>query len=445
LLLVVVYYLCSAKTKDMVKDNDISQSKGEKRLNEVKFNLKSIKDRNKLTLISSVFRYGNGNKIVYSTQHKIKPLHWNAKKQRPISSYEFYNELKKELDKVEKEILSIHNQLGSISEDEFKHKLNANLGRVEVEAPGIDQKGFIQILRKRIDENKNEGSKKKLRTGQKLESLLNRILEFTNKEVTFETFTLDWQKNFIKWRYDHTRAKSQNTINKDFETIASILREGYQNELHNNRIFEKKEFKVKRVETSDYALNESDLQKLFDFDFSQNKRLERVRDWFLIACYTSLRWSDFSVMKPEHFKFEGDRTFISKFTEKTNTNILIPINKKCIPLLEKYNYQWIGISEQKFNDYIKEAAKEAELLEKIILRENFKGKPIDVEYQKYEVISSHSGRRTWATINYKKGIPIALLMQVTGHQKESTFKGYVNATNEDYAMALSELMDKEGM
>ncbi|WP_304518147.1 hypothetical protein [Cecembia rubra] len=46
-------------------------------------------------------------------------------------------------------------------------------------------------------------------------------------------------------------------------------------------------------------------------------------------------------------------------------------------------------------------------------------------YPKHELITSHSCRRTFATIFYKK-IPTTILMGITGHVNESTFLKYIN-------------------
>ena len=51
--------------------------------------------------------------------------------------------------------------------------------------------------------------------------------------------------------------------------------------------------------------------------------------------------------------------------------------------------------------------------------------------KKYERISSHTARRSFATNMYKRGYPIYYLMQIIGHKKESTFLNYIKVTNEE--------------
>ena len=50
---------------------------------------------------------------------------------------------------------------------------------------------------------------------------------------------------------------------------------------------------------------------------------------------------------------------------------------------------------------------------------------------KYEYISTHTGRRTFATLHYRI-IDTPDIMRVTGHKKESTFLQYINQNNDDH-------------
>ncbi|MBK8081351.1 MAG: integrase catalytic domain-containing protein [Saprospiraceae bacterium] len=324
----------------MDKDIKIPNGKGKVKTHAVRFNLKSITDKNKTTLISAVFRYDN-QKLVYSTQHKIAPKHWSLRTQLPIILYN--------------------------------------------------------------------------------------LQKFRPGKMNFDSIDLQFQKDYIFWRYEYTKAESQNTINKDFGSIKNILKLSFKEGLHKNTIFNEDDFHVKTAKTSIFALNESEVNRLYSFDFSDNPRLERVRDWFLISCWSALRWSDFSTIKPEHILKDGEDTFLRKKNIKTGTVVFIPVDERLYLMFEKYNFKSIDISNQKFNEYIKEVFEVVGITDNIILDTNFKGKDKEVIKRKCDIVSAHDGRRTWATINYLKGYAIGLLMQVTGHTQESTFLSYVGA------------------
>jgi integrase len=434
---VAVYYLCSAKTKDMDKGNK-PNGKGQIKVPEVKFNLKSLQDKNKPTLISAVFRYHN-QKLVYSTKHKIKPLHWNAKAQKPKAPYEFYNDVVNDLNVISTAIRTIHTESNgdNLTLSDFKTKLDIKLGRIEIE-DCVNEIDFTDYLKTYIRAFEI-GNLAQERTAQKYQTLLNNIQEFKPGAIPFNSIDIKFKKEFIEWRYENSKAKSQNTINKDFGCIKNVLKQAYNEGLHTNTIFRDEGFSVKTVKTSIFALSEYEVNKLHEYDFSNNKRLERVRDWFLISCWSALRWSDFSSISPEHIIKDGVDYFLRKKTIKTGELVFIPIDKRLFNMLEKYGFKSIDISNQKFNDYIKEVFEVAGITDNIILDTNYKGVDKEVTKRKCDVVSAHDGRRTWATINYLNGYPIGLLMQVTGHTMESTFLSYVGASPLDKARKLNEM------
>lgn len=105
------------------------------------------------------------------------------------------------------------------------------------------------------------------------------------------------------------------------------------------------------------VLSEAELERLRTYDFSRNKKLERVRDLFLFACYTAQRWSDITAFRPEQIK---DNTW--EFTSyKTKDFIRVPLVGWCkgaLQILKKYDGNLPNkITQQKFNEYIKEACR----------------------------------------------------------------------------------------
>ena len=425
----------------MDKGNKKPIGKGKSKSHEVRFNLKSILDKNKATLISAVFRYDN-QRLVYSTQHKLEPKKWSSRSQRPLTSYLLYNDVNDDLKQISDAIIKIYSEKKDnlLSTDDFKKRLDIVLGRVKIETETrtID---FIDYLQSHIDSLKS-GNDKKYRTAQKYGTLLINLQKFRPGKIAFESIDMKFKNDFIKWRYEATKASSQNTINKDMECIKSVLKRSYKKKLHTNDIFKDDDFSESRVKTSIFALNESEVNRLYEYDFTDNQRLERVRDWFLISCWSALRWSDFSVLNPEHIIKDGEDFYLNKFNEKTEKEVFVPIDKRLYQMLEKYNFRSIDISNQKFNDYIKEVFEIVGITDLINLRESIKGEMKDISYRKCDIVSAHDGRRTWSSINYLKGYPIGLLMQVTAHEKEETFLSYVGVSALEKARRLNAEMKK---
>ena len=57
-------------------------------------------------------------------------------------------------------------------------------------------------------------------------------------------------------------------------------------------------------------------------------------------------------------------------------------------------------------------------------------------YPKYELVTSHIGRRSFAT-NYYGDIPTSYLIYVTGHSSEIMFLNYIGKSNKDMALELT--------
>ena len=91
--------------------------------------------------------------------------------------------------------------------------------------------------------------------------------------------------------------------------------------------------------------------------------------------------------------------------------------------MKKWNFKLPYLSNSDVNKHIKIACEKANIIEPITLK--------NIVKKKYELISCHSGRRSFATNGYIKRIPTSTLMSITGHKKESTFYNYVQISREE--------------
>ena len=121
----------------------------------------------------------------------------------------------------------------------------------------------------------------------------------------------------------------------------------------------------------------------------------------------------------------------------------VPLSKKVLAILKnrKGNFPY-SISDQKYNDYIKDVCKIAEINEKVkgsiieVNKDKVKRKKSGI-YEKWELVSSHIGRRSFATNNYGK-IPTSLLISATGHSTEKMFLEYIGKSDTQKALQLAE-------
>jgi integrase len=159
------------------------------------------------------------------------------------------------------------------------------------------------------------------------------------------------------------------------------------------------------------------------------KKQESIRDLFIIGCLTGLRYSDYSTLTKENFT--GD--FITKITKKTGKKVVIPMHDYVRKIYKKYDGEISkGLSIQHFNRYIKLICKKVGIKDEIVYNFIRGGKLITEKKQKWELISSHTARRSAATNMYLTGrMKTYEIMAITGHTTEKSFFRYIRVTQDN--------------
>jgi integrase len=172
---------------------------------------------------------------------------------------------------------------------------------------------------------------------------------------------------------------------------------------------------------------------LYNLDLTTEPRLERVRDMFIFGCYTGLRFSDFSKVKRQYINLADGR--INMPTQKTGEDVALPILPIAKSIIAKYkdktpNSLPPSIANQTFNRYIKEIAMRIpELNEEISFEYYTQGKKISRTFKKWEKVSSHTARRSFATNLTLMEYPTQIIMKITGHRTEASFQTYLKMSN----------------
>lgn len=165
-------------------------------------------------------------------------------------------------------------------------------------------------------------------------------------------------------------------------------------------------------------LSKEEILKIVDLDLTGT--IADVRDIFIIACFCGARISDFKQFTKENVTVKAGITYISYVAQKTGTSVSVPINPIAVKIIDKHDGAFPKmIAEQNFRAYVKAIAKEAELNDRVVLKIR-DGKPTYAK--KWEAISPHSSRRTFASSLYYgwfgRPMPAALIMLYTGHKSE---------------------------
>ncbi|MEY4903070.1 MAG: hypothetical protein RLZZ292_885 [Bacteroidota bacterium] len=187
-------------------------------------------------------------------------------------------------------------------------------------------------------------------------------------------------------------------------------------------------------------MTDSEIKQIAKQDFSGSERLDKARDLFLMGCYTGLRYGDFSTLTKEHFTTaigkNGEKIdVIKKLTLKTIHPVTIPVFPETKVLINKYDeHPPEKITNQKLNEYIKEIGQIVGLDSNVMIPVNKGGVNTETNFKKYELIRTHTARRSFATNLHLQGFPSLEIMRITGHTTETQFKKYIRVTNEENAV-----------
>ena len=189
-----------------------------------------------------------------------------------------------------------------------------------------------------------------------------------------------------------------------------------------------KAYKVKgHTDSLKVILTDAELGRIRSFDFGSKDYLLNASKLLLLSCYTGLRFSDYSTIKEEHLKEYEGQYYLSKYQIKTGEEVQVPLSKETKSIVDQMIDGSIRvISNQKMNDYAKELCQLVgidEPFEKVTHRGNVKESS---KHPKHELVSTHTGRRTFATNLLTKGIPPEIVMKYTGHSSYASFAKYVN-------------------
>lgn len=279
---------------------------------------------------------------------------------------------------------------------------------------------------------------------------LKKFATYKNKKrFEFSDMNKAFYDGFVK--YLQTFNLASNTIGQKIKHLKLWLNEAYKLELHLESKY-KTAFEGIQEKSDNIALDETELQRIFDLDFSNQKSkdvmkykvlimeklaesykletLDVVRDGFLLECWTGCRFSDLGKITKQNIK----NGLITIKQQKTGTEVIIPLHPISTAILEKYNYTPPKpVSNQRFNEIIKIICRIAEITEKE-KKEITKGGLKQIDYlEKCELVSSHTGRRSFATNNYRMGLDTYTIMKITGHKTESSFLKYIKVKPDEHA------------
>ena len=384
-----------------------------------------------------------GAKLTHPTGYKIKPKFWDTKNQKVKNLIEATgkDEINNGLNELKTAFEIELNRRVRDKEPTAKEALKSWLVNFSKPDKIKMDNSFHGYFKTYIDRAKNKispatGKPIVYTTVRKYHQCYNAIKDFekaTKTRLTWESINLDFYEDFINYLQD-VKNQSLNNIGKHIKTLKVVMNEATERGINTNTSYQSRKFKAPSENVMEFALTEEHLKEMIKLNLSKNKRLEQVRDIFIIGCYTGLRFSDFTHITSENIKQDEDGKYIEIKQRKTGQYVAPPINNIVETIIDKYKgHIPKPLSNQKFNKYIKEVSQMAGLSE-IVTKTRTQGKEVVTIMQPlYTFIKSHTARRTFATNMYRNGVPAISIMAITGHKTEKEFLRYLKITPKEHS------------
>lgn len=421
-----------------------------------------LKEPNKETrTLIYLFLNWKGKRLKVSTSETIIPQYWDKDTQRPISNKKLLrsfsptvqkelNILSVRLDEIDLFIRDLILDLKrdkAISLDAIQERILDFLGRKATEE--VKPISFTEYFASLISRMENgtyltdKGTKYTYSTIKTYKSNLALLREF-EKEIGFiniEDIDLDFYNNFLQ--FCNKGGYRTNTVGAVIRKIKAVLHTAYEEGVSLNSIFQSRSFKALKEKVYNIYLTPDELKKLMELPLTGT--YEKYRDVFLIGCYTAQRYSDYSRISPEHIQATSSgNKVIDLIQVKTKQRVLIPfLYPELDILLQKYDYKVPRTSEQPFNRAMKKIGEMAGIDKDIVLTKNIGGETKERVVKKYELISSHTARRTGATNLFLLNYSALQIMKVTGHASVESLMEYIKVSLEENADKMTTQIDTE--
>lgn len=392
-----------------------------------------LKDKNlEKSLIYLVCR-SNDKRVKISTGMFVHSKSWSTENAR-VKKNHAGQELNARLDKIESAAKEFFNRarLVGISEptELFAYVKNRIIETGILDRRNTDTASIKAALDEFIKqiENGTRPTKRKisatvsdsyLQLFKVLKSILSDMLPKDSSLPYFQT--KEFAVKFNGYRSEHW---SDNTAGKYIRLLRRFLLWARDSHLYTFEEFPQCLSLPEEHETTMFALTDIELRVIENLDLSDRPSLDRVRDLFLISCYTGLRFSDLSRLSKEHI----GTTEIRISAKKTDDNIRCPITPRLRKILDRYspNYEFKHITGQRANEHLKEIAEQAGICDMLEVITYKNGRKVTEVRPKNELIAWHCSRRTFITLSLILGVQPAAVMAVSGHKKDSiSFNKYV--------------------
>jgi len=299
---------------------------------------------------------------------------------------------------------------------------------------------FLEYFDMYIKDKESTGSTfLMVRRYKTIKNLISKFEASLNRKVFLKDVDIKYAEEFCRYLAKHKYKQSYIfRLTKHLKTVCFHAKAAGYETSNNFELIKSKDKKAYKIYLS------LDEIKTIEETPMPTESLDNARDWLVISCFLGQRVSDLMRCKKSLIREINGNQFIDLTQKKTKKEMMIAILPPVRQILEKRNGEFPRpISDQRYNEYIKEVCKIAGLAELTggSIYDASLQRDVDSKYEKWKLISSHVGRRSFATNFYGK-IPTTYLMAQTGHTTEKSFLEYIGKGRLDHISVLMEIYNK---
>ena len=412
----------------------------------LKFVLQSKNDNANIYIRYSI----NRKTIIYrKSGFVINPKDWSNTNAQPIQKSQELKALKSKLDKLATFVNDAYNVSVSKGEEFTGDWLQLQIDLYNKKTPVLELDIFTTYIQKYIDDAPYKQNAKKelgLSNGrvQNLKLFKTTVLKYEaevlkSKKIVIRDINLKFVEQYKGWMFG--KGYSTNYVGKNIANIRTVCLDAYKNDIETST-------QIKNIKGISESREPEDIVFLSEEEQEAIKKAPLIREalinarkWLLLGCLIGQRGGDLLNITDKNIKELNGMKIIELKQRKTGKLVAIPIIPEASEILDGgLPYK---ISLEHFNRYSKEVCKEAKIntIVKGKMRLSKMRTLTAGDYEKWQVISSHVCRRSYATNFYSK-IPTNILMGITGHSSEQMFMKYIGKTTYDNAHQMLEYFSK---
>lgn len=393
-----------------------------------------------------------GSKYVFSTEESIPVEFWREGKCATGRVFPDGTLVNENLLRIESSMKTVfhHFTMQHVvpTKEQFREKFLESLNRSKKTDFFLD---FVHRHILSIRASRSELTLKKYYTmANKIEAY-----EKTRGRLRFADIDIAFYRAFKAWFYQS--AYTKNYFGSIIKEIKMFMTAGLREGVHQCRGFEHPDFTTDKEEPDTVYLTTDELDNIYNMEFTpdavanffqierdQNlvRKIEALhvsRDRFLVGCYSLLRVSDYKRLSEINMQDGYIRIKPKKqFSGRKNRDVIVPIHPRIREMMKNGLDLSRGVSEQKINKHIKEVCQMCGINEPILHTSTIQDKKIEKVFQKYELISTHTARRTAATNMLLSGIPASDIMLLGGWTSEKSFWRYIRMQPEIHAKKMAQ-------